>query len=72
MEARRLEVSGIIASAESLAARIGDRFPDRSITRIAQDLVALSHETEARLAQSTKPNWGLRAGWGTTATSSAR
>ncbi|WP_421117939.1 hypothetical protein ACE2AJ_10980 [Aquihabitans daechungensis] len=62
MEARRLEASGIIATAETLAARISDRFPDRGITRVAQDLAALSHETEERLARSSRPNWALRAG----------
>ncbi len=62
MEARRLEASGIITTAETLAARIADRFPDRGITRIAQDLAALSHETEAQLREATKPNWALRSG----------
>jgi len=62
VEARRLEVSGITATAESLAARIADRFPDRGLTQVAQDLVELSHETGARLAHSAKPNWWLRAG----------
>jgi hypothetical protein len=61
VEARRLEASGIIATAEGLAARITDRFPDRGITVVADDLAELSRETEARLAQSTRPNWGLRA-----------
>ena len=62
MDARRLEASGIIATAETLAARIHDRFPERGISRIAEDLVALSHETEDRLARSVEPNWWLRAG----------
>lgn len=62
MEARRLEVSGITATAETLAARIADRFPDRGLTAVARDLAELAHETEARLVHSTKPNWALRAG----------
>jgi hypothetical protein len=61
MHARRIEISAIIATVESVAERIGDRFAGRGITDLARELVEVARETEQRLERARQPRWALRA-----------
>ena len=61
MDARRLELAGIVAAADSLAERVDDRFADRGISRLAHEITVLCGETQERLARTQRPYWALRA-----------
>ena len=48
---RSLDITHILKTAEALERRIGERFPESGLRRVANDLLALTHETSARLAE---------------------
>jgi hypothetical protein len=62
---RRLDLGAIQSTADRLQLRIHDRFPDRGIDKISQDLVSVSRETQHRLDHLHQPRWILRASLGT-------
>ena len=54
---RTLDPARIIATAERLETRIGERFPDSGLRRVARELVSLAGKAEDRL----KPGWRVDA-----------
>lgn len=57
---RTLEGSKIIATLETLGRRIGERFPASGLSRVSDDLIALARQTSERIAEVSRPHWGLR------------
>jgi len=57
---RRLDPAQIILTAERLEQRIAERFPDRGLKRVAEDLVALAREVAAKSEQLKQPLWAWR------------
>lgn len=62
---RRLDLGAIQDTAVKLQLRVHDRFPERGIDRISQDLVEVSRETQKRLEHLSQPRWVLRVSLGT-------
>lgn len=60
MTYRSLDPAQIIATAEALERRIAERFPDSGLRRLAQELLAVATETDARIQELRRPRWGLR------------
>jgi hypothetical protein len=60
MPFRTLDPALILATAERLEARIADRFPDRGLTQVAREVVALSRSIAGEVKTLTPPIWGLR------------
>jgi hypothetical protein len=58
---RNLDASKIVETASALAARIGRRFPQAGLCRIAADVEAVSRESVRRAAWCAAPQWGVRA-----------
>lgn len=61
---RQLSPERIIETAERLAARIGERFPGSSLSKLALELVSVARQTSERAAEISRPHWPLRAGVG--------
>lgn len=61
---RSLDITHILKTAEALERRIGERFPESGLRRVANDLLALTHETSARLAELSRPRHDVRFGVG--------
>lgn len=57
-----LKLDQILATLASLQARIGERFPDSSLARVAAELQRLGQELGPRLERARRPRWGLRVG----------
>lgn len=57
---RSLEPVKITETIEALARRISERFPGSGLWSVCSDLVALSRQTSSRIADVSKPHWGLR------------
>jgi hypothetical protein len=55
-----LESAKIITTLETLGRRIGERFPNSGLQRVSGDLIALARQTSERIAEVSKPHWGLR------------
>lgn len=60
MPFRSLDPDAILATAERLERRIADRFPDRGLTKVAAEVVALARETRAEVSALAPPIWPLR------------
>jgi hypothetical protein len=60
MSYRRLDPSQIIATAERLAARIGERFPGSGLARVGAELVVLSRDIARDAAALQAPILWLR------------
>lgn len=58
---RSLDPAKIIATLETLARRIGERFPATGLERISQQLAEVAHQTSARIADIARPNYTIRA-----------
>ena len=61
---RSLDISHIRTTAEALERRIGERFPDSGLRRVAADLLALTRDTSAKLAEISRPRHDVRIGVG--------
>ena len=61
---RSLDISHIRTTAEALERRIGERFPDSGLRRVAADLLALTRDTSAKLADISRPRHDVRIGVG--------
>ncbi len=60
----RLDPREIIATAERLASRIGDRFPGSGLSKVAATLVELAGNTESEALLLDKPNMPIRVAVG--------
>lgn len=61
---RSLDITHILTTAEALERRIGERFPESGLRRVAADLLALTRETSARLVELSRPRHDVRFGVG--------
>ena len=61
---RSLDITHIRKTAEALERRIGERFPESGLRRVAADLLALTNDTSGRLAELTRPRHDVRLGVG--------
>ena len=61
---RSLDAGLIVATADRLQRRISERFPGSGLSRVAAELLLVARETSARVAELSRPRWGLRAGIG--------
>ena len=61
MPFQTLDPALILATAERLSQRVADRFPDRGLTLVAAEVVALTRAAEADVRALAPPIWGLRA-----------
>jgi hypothetical protein len=57
---RTLEPGKIIATLETLGARIAERFPGSGLSNVCTDLIALGRETSLRSNAIAQPNFWLR------------
>lgn len=57
-----LDPGAVVATAERLERRVGERFPGRGLARVARDLAMLARAHEARAGSIRRPAWGIRAG----------
>ena len=57
----RLDPERILATATALRRRVESRFHDRGLARVAQEIVALTHQTIDDARALTPPLWWLRA-----------
>ncbi|MFN7956306.1 MAG: hypothetical protein U0610_31655, partial [bacterium] len=57
---RRIDADEVIATAERLAQRIRERFPDSGLARVARELHAISVEAKERAVWLRAPNWLMR------------
>jgi hypothetical protein len=74
----QLDLQNIVATIAQLQRRIGERFPDSGLQKVAAELLRIGEETAPVLARAARPHWPLRimvgfvvaifvvgAGWGT-------
>ena len=59
---RALRKEKLVDTAKKLRYRIGVRFPDSGLGKIADEIVAIADEAVDRAAVISRPNWWLRAG----------
>ena len=57
---RRLEPDQIIATIDTLHARIDASFPDRGLARICGELAQVARDARVRVEKLQRPNWPLR------------
>ena len=57
---RALDPDSIIRTLDRLNARIGERFPNRGLSRVCAELLALAHEDAGNAERLARPFWGLR------------
>ncbi len=57
---RSLEAGKITETIEALARRVSERFPGSGLWKVCTDLVEMSRQTTAKIADVAKPHWGLR------------
>jgi hypothetical protein len=62
LRARRLDIASITATSVLLQERVADRFAGRGIALLAAELVAVAHETDARVRRLERPWWWVRGG----------
>lgn len=55
MSYRALDSAAIVATAERLSARIGERFPDSGLSKVAREVLAVTRETDDRIATIRRP-----------------
>ena len=60
MPFRSLDPAKILATAERLERRVAERFPDRGLTQVAGEVVALSRTVQKEVHQLQPPLWWLR------------
>jgi hypothetical protein len=59
---RELDPKRIVATAEALSRRIGERFPGSGLLRVSEELIALASATEPRIDRLRRPHWPIRLG----------
>jgi hypothetical protein len=64
MPYRSLNADRIEATIETLQKRIDERFPNRGLSKLCQQLLEIAREDKRKLAWVAKPNLWLRAGVG--------
>ena len=64
---RTLDGKLIAETAQRLARRINDRFPESGLRRVADELCAMADEAVARIEHIQRPYWRLRIAVGTVA-----
>jgi len=57
---RSLDPAKIIATLGALEERIGQRFPGSGLSRVCSEVVELAKQTSKRIADVSRPIWGLR------------
>lgn len=62
--ARRLDPDRIVDTARRLAQRIGERFPDAGLRRVADDVIAVGEAAGRDLVWMGRPHWPLRVAVG--------
>lgn len=60
MSYRALDQAAILATAERLAARIGERFPESGLSKVAAELVLVARESAQRIEDVRRPRWAIR------------
>lgn len=55
MSYRALDSAAIVSTAERLSARIGERFPDSGLSKVAREVLAVTRETGDRIAVIRRP-----------------
>jgi hypothetical protein len=60
MPFRSLDPAKILETARTLQCRVEERFPDRGLTRVAAEVVALAEATGAEVRVLSPPIWWLR------------
>ena len=60
MPYRKLDPDRIISTAQTLAARVAERFPDSGLSRVAAEMVDLARDTERTASELEQPIWWLR------------
>ncbi len=55
-----LDADKIIATVDTLAQRIAERFPEAGLTRVAEDFTQVARETRNDAVALARPNWRLR------------
>ena len=61
MPYRTLNPDKIIATAETISARVSERFPQSGLARVATELVAIARDAKSNAEDLSKPIWWLRA-----------
>ena len=61
---RELDSQRILATTRALSQRVGERFPDSGLSRVAGELLARAEESEVRLQRLRQPHWPVRLGVG--------
>jgi len=59
---RALDAEKILATAESLCARVHQRFPESGLGRVATELTLITSEAQERARWLTRPNYWIRGG----------
>ena len=59
---RTIRADEIIKTALALRGRVGERFPDSGLSRVAGEILAVARETDARIRLIGRPNLPLRLG----------
>ena len=59
-----LDATKIVETAERLARRIKERFPEANLAKVAEELTRIARDSLARLTELSRPHLGLRAGVG--------
>jgi len=62
----RLDVGRIVATAEALAIRVSERFPDAGLSRVAREPARVAARADGRVAALRAPRRGLRIAIGAT------
>lgn len=58
----KLNADSILATLERLRDRIRERFPQRGVTRVCDELLDVARRSTAEAARLTRPDWRIRAG----------
>ena len=61
---RRLDVKDILGHTETLSKRVKERFPNRGLTPVCQDLYSIAKKAQDRIERISRPNIYLRFGIG--------
>jgi len=57
---RRLDPARVLTTAERLARRVRERFPEASLAALSEEIAQVARENAARGADIRRPNWWLR------------
>ena len=61
---RHLDAAKVVETSERLAARVKERFPDASLSRLTAELVTVAQQSAERATEIARPHWPLRAAAG--------